>query len=78
MTPNRMTSNLDLFSVVAVVEDLPEDGLVRGQVGTVVELLSRSVAIVEFADEEGRMYVLPALENDKLVRLHDQPIAQAA
>jgi len=73
-----MTPNLDLLSVVAVVQDLPEDGLVRGQVGTVVELLSPSLAIVEFADEEGRTYALPTLQSDQLMRLHYQPIAQAA
>ena len=73
-----MTPNLDLFSVVAVVQDLPEDGLVRGQVGTVVELLSPSLAIVEFADQEGRTYALPTLASDQLMRLHYQPIAQAA
>jgi hypothetical protein len=73
-----MTPNLDLLSVVAVVKDLPEDGLVRGQVGTVVELLSPSLAIVEFADGEGRTYALPTLPSDQLMRLHYQPIAQAA
>jgi hypothetical protein len=30
-------SGIEMLSVVALVEDLPEEGLVRGQVGTVVE-----------------------------------------
>jgi len=73
-----MSPTLELFSVVALVQDLPEDSLVRGQVGTVVELLSPSLAIVEFADEQGRTYALPTLQSEQLMLLHHQPIAQAA
>jgi hypothetical protein len=29
-------ANIEMLSVVALLEDLPEEGLVRGQVGTVV------------------------------------------
>jgi hypothetical protein len=46
-------SNLELLSEVAVLQDLPEHGLMRGQVGTVVEVLSPSVAEVEFCDDQG-------------------------
>lgn len=46
-------SKLELLSLVALLRDLPEHGLVRGQVGTVVELLSPVVAEVEFIDDEG-------------------------
>jgi hypothetical protein len=73
-----MNPPLELFSVVALVQDLPKDGLVRGQVGTVVELLSPSLAIIEFADEQGRTYALPTLQSDQLMPLHYQRIAQAA
>jgi hypothetical protein len=30
-------NSIEILSVVAMIEDLPEAGLVRGQVGTVVE-----------------------------------------
>jgi hypothetical protein len=46
--------NLELLSEVAVLQDLPEDGLLRGQVGAVVEVLSSSAAEVEFCDDQGR------------------------
>jgi len=46
-------SNLELLSEVAVLQDLPEHGLIRGQVGTVVEVLSPSAAEVEFCDDQG-------------------------
>jgi hypothetical protein len=31
-------TDIEILSVVAMLEDLPEHGLVRGQVGTVVEI----------------------------------------
>jgi hypothetical protein len=37
-----------MLSVVAVLEDIPESGLLRGQVGTVVERLAPGVYEVEF------------------------------
>ncbi len=45
---------IQMHSVVALLEDLPEHGLMRGQVGTVVESWAPNVYEVEFADESGR------------------------
>jgi len=70
--------NLEYLSVVALLQDLPKQGLVRGQIGTVVELLSPSVGLVEFCDQEGRTYALEALSSDLLIRLHDRPLEQVA
>lgn len=70
---NGNSSNLQLLAVVAVLKDLPEHGLVRGQVGTVVELLSPSVAEVEFSDDQGRTYAMVALRAEEIMRLHHQP-----
>jgi hypothetical protein len=71
-------SGLELLSVVALLEDSPEHGLVRGQVGTVVEMLSPSVAEVEFSDDQGRAYAMAALRSDELIRLHHRPLEQVA
>jgi len=71
-------SNLELLSEVAVLQDLPEHGLVRGQVGTVVEMLSPSIAEVEFSDDEGRTYAMAALRSEELIRLHHRPLEQVA
>lgn len=38
-----MASDIQLLAVVALTVDLPDKQLVRGQVGTVVELLSPGV-----------------------------------
>ncbi|MGP8243260.1 MAG: DUF4926 domain-containing protein [Bryobacteraceae bacterium] len=67
-----------LLSVVALVRDVPEAGLVRGQVGTVVEVLAPGVFEVEFSDDSGRTYASLALMADDLMRLHHEPIHEAA
>jgi hypothetical protein len=71
MTPSNDT--IDLLDVVALTADLPEKGLLRGQVGTVVESLSPGVFEVEFADDQGRTYAQLALKNDQLLVLHYRP-----
>jgi hypothetical protein len=61
-----------LLDVVALLSDLPEHGLVRGQVGTVVELLDGAYE-VEFSDNEGRTYAELAIRRDQLLVLHHRP-----
>jgi hypothetical protein len=61
---------MELPAEVAVPHDLPEKGLVRGEVGTIVELLSPSVAEVEFGDDQGRTYARAALRSEEMIRLH--------
>jgi len=63
--PNRPR----LLGVVALLSDMPAQGLVRGQVGTVVELLDGACE-VEFSDNEGRTYAELALTADQLLVLH--------
>ena len=70
--------NLEYLSAVALLQDLPEKGLVRGQIGTVVELYSPTVGEIEFCDKDGRTYALEALSSDLLIRLYDRPLDQVA
>jgi hypothetical protein len=58
------------FDVVAILEDQPSRGLVRGQVGTVVETLAPRVFEVEFSDNDGRSYASLALKASQLLVLH--------
>jgi len=58
------------FDVVALLEDLPDRELRRGQVGTVVESLAPGVFEVEFSDNEGKTYASLALRSDQLIVLH--------
>jgi hypothetical protein len=56
------------FDAVALVTDLPAEGLARGQVGTVVEQLDVETLLVEFSDNDGRAYaIVPCSRADLLV-----------
>lgn len=68
---------LKLLDVVTLTEDLPEQHLRRGQVGTIVELLDRDVFEVEFSDDDGRTYATLALRADQLMALRFQPAWQS-
>ena len=64
-----------LLDVVALLTDLPEQRLARGQVGTIVERLDDKTLLVEFSDDQGRAYaVVPCPRVDLLV-LHYVPEA---
>jgi Domain of unknown function (DUF4926) len=65
--------NVRLLDVVALTADLPESGLLCGQVGTVVEVLSPGVFEVEFSDDQGQTYAQLALRDNKLMVLHYRP-----
>lgn len=69
---------IEMLSVVALLQDLPEHRLVRGQVGTVVEDLAPGVYEVEFCDDEGRTYAMASLKTGQIMRLHHEPIHDAA
>jgi hypothetical protein len=71
-------AEIEMLSVVALLQDAPEHGLVRGQVGTVVESLAPGVYEVEFCDDDGRTYAMASLKADQLMRLHHEPIHEAA
>ena len=71
-------SGIEVLAVVALVKDLPDEGLVRGQVGTVVESWAPDVYEVEFSDGNGKAYAMVALSADQLMRLHHEPVHQAA
>ena len=65
--------SIPLLAVVALTEDLPEQGLTRGQIGTVVEHLERDgehALLVEFSDEQGQTYAMTAVRTGQLMALH--------
>ena len=53
-----MPQSVHLHDVVALLVDLPDHKLRRGQVGTVVETLAPDVFEVEFSDDDGRIDLL--------------------
>ena len=69
-----MKNQVKLLDVVALTTDLPSHDLQRGQVGTVVETLAPNVFEVEFSDNKGRTFAEVAVQADKLLVLHYEPI----
>jgi Domain of unknown function (DUF4926) len=65
---------MKLLDVVALTEDLPEVGLHRGQVGTIVEEYESGVFEVEFSDLTGKAYAIETLNASQLMTLYHQPI----
>lgn len=63
---------MKLLDIVALLEDLPEVSLIRGQVGTIVEEYEPDVFEVEFSDTNGRAYAIETLNSSQLLVLHHQ------
>jgi hypothetical protein len=72
-----MSRPVELLDAVVLLEDLPQQGLGRGQVGTVVERLAPDVFEVEFSDDEGRTYAQLPLRSDQLLVLRYRSLAVA-
>ena len=66
-------NSIRLLDVVALIDDLTDKGLLRGQVGTVVDVLAPSVFEVEFSGDDGRAYALTTLRSSQLLVLHYEP-----
>jgi hypothetical protein len=77
-----LESGLNLMDTVALLIDVKgwsmDDqalGLLRGQVGTVIETSDAEVVIVEFAGIDGVAYALASVACTNLLRLrHDKPV----
>ncbi len=66
-----MISSIKLLDVITLTENIPQFGLLRGQVGTVVENLGPET--FEFADDSGRAYALAPLRTSQMIVLHYRP-----
>ncbi len=62
-------AEIELLSVVAVLEDIPDKELLRGQAGTIIETLEPGVFEVEFSGDNGRTYATRSLRSDQIVAL---------
>lgn len=69
---NNAMSTIPLLAPVALMVDVPDKGLSRGQIGTVVEYLDEGtgVLLVEFSDDQGQTYAMADLTPDQLIVLH--------
>ena len=70
---------MKLLDTVALLENLADSNLQKGQVGTIVEIYDNDVFEIEFCDTKGQTYALKTLTADKLLLLHHEPsLKQAA
>jgi len=69
---------IKLLDVVALTEPLPEKGLLRGQVGTVVMDHKPGIFLVEFCKEDGSTISTVTLTSSQLLKLYFKPVSQAA
>jgi hypothetical protein len=68
-------TSLKLLDVVALLGDRPDENLVAGQVGTVVEVLAPGIFEVEFLDSNGRTLALAELKREELLALKHEAAA---
>jgi len=74
-----MEDTIQPLEVVALAVDLPELNLRRGQVGTVVDVLSDGRALeVEFCDRNGRAYASLGLRPNQVMILRYEPQQRSA
>ena len=60
---------MKLLDTVALLENLPELNLYRGQVGTIVEEYEPGVFEIEFSDNTGKAYAIETLTEQQLILL---------
>jgi len=70
--------DIPVSTPVALLTDVPGQGLTRGQIGTVVEQLRRGseeALLVEFSDNDGETYATAILAAEQLMPLHRRDAA---
>jgi hypothetical protein len=65
---------MKLLDVVALIQDLPELNLYRGNVGTIVEEYEPNIFEVEFSDTTGKAYAIETLHASQLMTLYHYPL----
>ena len=68
-------NEIKLLDVVALLEDVPAEGLRRGEVGTVVEVFTEQsdapkAFLVEFSGDDGVAYAFADLRPNQLMKLY--------
>ena len=70
---------IQIFDTVALLEDLPEENLWRGQVGAVVKVYNNGEAFeVEFVDTNGNTYGLLTLLPQQIMILQREAVEKIA
>ena len=61
--------------MVTLLDDRPDAGLPRGEVGTIGETLDPATVLVALGDGEGRAFAVRPVPVDRLLPLHCEPAA---
>ncbi len=67
---------MKLLDVIALIKNLHEKHLYKGQVGTIVETYEPDVFEVEFVDLQGKTYAVETLNASQVMQLYYQPLPQ--
>jgi hypothetical protein len=65
-----MGKKFKILDVAALLEDIPDKNLVKGQVGTIVEELPDNNFEVEFINKNGETIAMAAVNAGNLLLLH--------
>ncbi|TAF72593.1 MAG: DUF4926 domain-containing protein [Bacteroidetes bacterium] len=64
--------HLEKHDIVALLKEMPEKKLMKGQIGTVVEKYSETEFEIEFSDNKGKTIALLTLHSNQLMLLHSE------
>ncbi len=65
-----MKNDVKILDVIALTGDIPDQNLIKGQVGTIVEQLDENIYEVEFSDNNGKTYSSLSLSSEQFIILH--------
>lgn len=63
---------INSLNVVALLNELPQQNLLRGQIGTVIEKYTETDFEVEFSDNGGKTIAMVLLNTENIMLLHNQ------
>lgn len=63
-------NKIKVSDIIALLTDIPDKNLIKGQVGTIVEVLSDNNYEVEFCNQKGETVSTCPVESNNLLLLH--------
>lgn len=71
-----MNNKFKILDIIALLSDISEKKLIKGQVGTIVEYLDNDMYEVEFCNKQGQtISVLPIDEKSMLLLHYENKVA---
>jgi len=67
---NIMKDKIEKLDVVAILEDLPELGISRGDIATVLEEVSEKIFLLEISDRNGKTISMIELPQKSIMKLN--------